>query len=103
MKMILKQLPAYISRRVRIEESVENVPELKKRRSNKDIEVIRNFIDTQQKRYEDECRRKKQMHKCKNSECMCTYGTLETVQFIYVYLVFMTSLNYVFLQEKVII
>lgn len=56
-------MPAYILRGVWIEESVENVRKPKKRRSNEDIIVLRNFIDTQQKKYEDECKRNKQLHK----------------------------------------
>lgn len=82
MKMILKQLPAYISRRVRIEESVENVPELKKRRSNKDIEVIRNFIDTQQKRYEDECRSVKIVNACAHMVLLKLYNSYMFISFL---------------------
>jgi hypothetical protein len=44
-------------------EPKENEPKAKRRRSNEVVEVLKNFMDTQQKRYDDDCRRKEQMHK----------------------------------------
>lgn len=43
-------------------ESTEYEPKPKRKRSNEVVEVLKNFMDTQQKRYDDECQRKEKMH-----------------------------------------
>lgn len=43
-------------------ESIEYEPKPKRKRSNEVVEVLKNFMDTQQKRYDDECQRKEKMH-----------------------------------------
>jgi len=44
-------------------ESPENEPKPKRKRPNEVIDVLKNVMEMQQKRYDDEAKRKEQMHK----------------------------------------
>lgn len=55
---------------VALQESIEYEPKPKRKRSNEVVEVLKNFMDIQQKRYDDECQRKEKMH----SERMEIFG-----------------------------
>lgn len=51
------------STKLKKDESPENEPKPKRKRPNEVIDVLKNFMETQQKRYDDEAKRKEQMHK----------------------------------------
>jgi len=51
------------SKKLKKDESPENEPKPKRKRLNEVIDVLKKIIETQQKRYDDEAKRKEQMHK----------------------------------------